>query len=1101
MPNPASIRLGTTGKAQVKADFAEIAQSGAASFARIGDAGDAQAKRWGKAYDSASRDAEAAMVRLSTARTKLDLLMPGLNPTKLDAYAGVTEKVGKAAAESGSVFEAAFARMDHAAAALIAKHDPLVAAQQRFDEELARAKVLFDAGSLSAERYERIQRSLTATLDDQRRSADERVVAVQRASAAMLETAAGVRPATPAKGAADSGAVFEQYFERMDQRARALVSAFDPLISAQQRYDEGLREARQLLDAGSLSSENYERVQRSLTATLNDQRRAADDRAAAIQRASAATLEGAAGVRSGSPTNSAAESASVFEDYYAKLEQRTRALVAAIDPAFAAQERFNREMAEARELVSAGTLSLDQYAAKLRLEREALDAVGGVAKRTGNAFAAAAPQIQDLFVQVSMGGNPINALVVQGGQLAGQLQYAGGKAEQFANILMGPWGIAAQAALLLLSPMLGKMLEFGDATEQAIDKLKEDAKQSEIAARAKDAFAKSVDGVEASIREQAAALDKAADSEKTAAQRAVDLARENYKLEMSTRAKTAALLEAAIAQERIDRTRATAPGQRGENAALSLDVSSSRVASLQDQLAQQQRLIETARRNLLGAGVALTAENVRRDADPVAAINARYKAKADAAEAAARAAAKAGRDTRAALEAELNSIEKNRAAAVKAEQDKQQASRQTANQIGRNVTLAEARQIAESIGGHVTSDVRSRAEQQRLYDRYMAYKNGTGPWAALAAKPGTSNHESGQALDIAKSGGVTLAKIIAAYKQAGVSLSEALDEGSHYHIAFRKTGEAARQATEERKDAAKAAREAAAAERELEGDLRDIVQAYDPARAAADDYSATLAKIDALVRGGKLTVDQANTYRSAAFYAERKRQADEGFETFKRLFGSDDPMAAAVDSGLRNIGQRAADWAEQDAAKVRLVSAALDEMRGFGADFVETVLSPDTWSSWGNAGRTILGGLQSEFLKLALLNPLKNLINGDKALPTLSSAIGNIGKLFTRTPGVGANASGTEYWSGGMSLVGENGPEIVSMPRGARVTPAADTRRMLAGNDNAPSFRIDASIHAPGADAAALARVEAAQRELIDTLPAQVIAVYADARQRGIIRQ
>ena len=42
----------------------------------------------------------------------------------------------------------------------------------------------------------------------------------------------------------------------------------------------------------------------------------------------------------------------------------------------------------------------------------------------------------------------------------------------------------------------------------------------------------------------------------------------------------------------------------------------------------------------------------------------------------------------------------------------------------------------------ITSGARSRAEQEKLY---AAYKNGTGN---LAAKPGTSNHESGDALDL-----------------------------------------------------------------------------------------------------------------------------------------------------------------------------------------------------------------------------------------------------------------------------------------------------------------------------------------------------------------
>lgn len=47
----------------------------------------------------------------------------------------------------------------------------------------------------------------------------------------------------------------------------------------------------------------------------------------------------------------------------------------------------------------------------------------------------------------------------------------------------------------------------------------------------------------------------------------------------------------------------------------------------------------------------------------------------------------------------------------------------------------------------ISSGLRTRAEQERLY---AAYKNGTGN---LAAKPGTSNHESGSAVDFANTPG------------------------------------------------------------------------------------------------------------------------------------------------------------------------------------------------------------------------------------------------------------------------------------------------------------------------------------------------------------
>jgi hypothetical protein len=46
-------------------------------------------------------------------------------------------------------------------------------------------------------------------------------------------------------------------------------------------------------------------------------------------------------------------------------------------------------------------------------------------------------------------------------------------------------------------------------------------------------------------------------------------------------------------------------------------------------------------------------------------------------------------------------------------------------------------------------------------------------------------------------------------------------------------------------------------------------------------------------------------------------------------------------------------------------------------------------------------------------------------------------------PGIGQNARGTAYWRGGLSLVGENGPELISLPTGARIDSAMQTRQRL----------------------------------------------------------
>ena len=45
--------------------------------------------------------------------------------------------------------------------------------------------------------------------------------------------------------------------------------------------------------------------------------------------------------------------------------------------------------------------------------------------------------------------------------------------------------------------------------------------------------------------------------------------------------------------------------------------------------------------------------------------------------------------------------------------------------------------------------------------------------------------------------------------------------------------------------------------------------------------------------------------------------------------------------------------------------------------------------------------------------------------------------------GLGHNAGGTDYWRGGLTWVGENGPELVDVPRGSRIYNATDSANMM----------------------------------------------------------
>ena len=56
------------------------------------------------------------------------------------------------------------------------------------------------------------------------------------------------------------------------------------------------------------------------------------------------------------------------------------------------------------------------------------------------------------------------------------------------------------------------------------------------------------------------------------------------------------------------------------------------------------------------------------------------------------------------------------------------------------------------------------------------------------------------------------------------------------------------------------------------------------------------------------------------------------------------------------------------------------------------------------------------------------------------------------------HARGTDYAPGGWSLVGEEGPELVNMPRGSHVIPTARSARMMSGGDGGIHITINGAL-------------------------------------------
>ena len=80
-------------------------------------------------------------------------------------------------------------------------------------------------------------------------------------------------------------------------------------------------------------------------------------------------------------------------------------------------------------------------------------------------------------------------------------------------------------------------------------------------------------------------------------------------------------------------------------------------------------------------------------------------------------------------------------------------------------------------------------------------------------------------------------------------------------------------------------------------------------------------------------------------------------------------------------------------------------------------------------------------------NVIEPIINGiGKGISAVAGAVKNVAGFIGGGKGdVGANATGTSYWRGGYTTVGEHGPELINLPAGSKVHSNSDTQKMLGG--------------------------------------------------------
>lgn len=181
-----------------------------------------------------------------------------------------------------------------------------------------------------------------------------------------------------------------------------------------------------------------------------------------------------------------------------------------------------------------------------------------------------------------------------------------------------------------------------------------------------------------------------------------------------------------------------------------------------------------------------------------------------------------------------------------------------------------------------------------------------------------------------------------------------------------------------------------------------------------------------------------------------------------------------------------------------------DVNRSFLTDFTQQLRNgASAMDALRTAGMNALGKIADKLTSMAADNLWKAAFGGGSGggfnLFSLFGGGGSsLGPITLGGPaGPTPFASGTDYAPGGLSLVGENGPELLNIPRGSQIVPNDVLRQ--GGMGSSISTPISISIDARGADAAGLARVQGEIARLRAELPSTITATVRKKQYGGVL--
>lgn len=276
------------------------------------------------------------------------------------------------------------------------------------------------------------------------RDSERAAAAAERASVRAMEAAARAAESTNSKIAASAKRAAEA------AKASAEAAAERAIALARARASE----------EGRINQELAEQAKAARQAEKEAIKQAAQEAKKAAQQKRAALLE----------EKKASREAAAATEERARAEKRAAAaaveLRASVDPAFAAQTRYNETMRRATQLLMENRIAASEWTLIQRQAKAQMDVNVRSMGQMNSMYVQLGYQAQDVTASLASGISPLVILAQQGGQTAAALAGMGGTVGRVASFFAGPWGAAIIGFTLLLGLMIDKSKE---AEEKTID--------------------------------------------------------------------------------------------------------------------------------------------------------------------------------------------------------------------------------------------------------------------------------------------------------------------------------------------------------------------------------------------------------------------------------------------------------------------------------------------------------------------------------------------------------------------------------------------------------------------------------------------------------